>query len=53
MCSGGVLEDPAFNELWDSAKADEGYQHAARAIAEKVPVSTLKTMNNHPVQAYK
>lgn len=48
-----VLEDPALDELWEEAKKDEGYQKAAEVVADKVPVETMKTMNDHPIKGYK
>ena len=48
-----VLKDPALDEMWEAAAADEGYQLAAKAIAEKILIATLKTMKDHPVHAYK
>ena len=44
-----VLEDPALDEMWVAAAADEGYQAAANVIADKVSMTLLKSMNKHPI----
>ena len=32
---------------------DEDYQKAGKVVADKVPMDTVKTMNNHPIGEFK
>ena len=48
-----VLEDLALKELWEAAKADKGYQKAAKLVADKVPVATMQTINGHKLPLYR
>ena len=48
-----VLEDPALDEMWAAADANEDYQKCAKIIADKGSKADMKSMNNHPIQAYK
>ena len=51
--SDGVLEDPALNDLWEAAEADEDYKLTAKVIADKVKMKEVMTMDKHPIKQFR
>ena len=51
--SNGVLEDPALDDLWEAAKADDDYRRAAKVIADKVKMKEVMTMDRHPIKQFR
>ena len=51
--SGEVLEDPALDDLWEAAEADEEYSQAAKVIADKVKMKEVMKMDKHPIQQFR
>ena len=40
-----VIEDPALDKIWESAKKDEGYQMVAETIEKKQEREGIKTVS--------
>ena len=51
--SDGMLEDPALDDLWKAAEADEDYRRAAKVIADKVKMKEVMTMDKHPIKQFR
>ena len=48
-----VLEDPALDDLWEAAEADEEYSQAAKVIADKVKMKEVLNMDKHPIKQFR
>ena len=48
-----VLKDSALDELWKGAGVGEDYQKAANMVEDNVPLTTVKSMKNHPIREYR
>ena len=48
-----VLEDPALDDLWEAAEADEEYKLAAKVIADKVKMKEVMKMDKHPIKQFR
>ena len=48
-----VLEDPALDDLWEAAEADEEYKLAAKIIADKVKIKEVMKMDKHPIKPFR
>ena len=51
--SDGELEASALDDLWEAAKADKDYRRAAKAIADKVKMKEVMTMDRHPIKQFR
>ena len=51
--SNEVLEDPALDDLWEAAEADEEYSQAAKVIADKVKMKEVMKMDKHPIRQFR
>ena len=51
--SNEVLEDPALDDMWEAAEADEDYKLAAKVIADKVKMKEVMKMDKHPIKQFR
>ena len=51
--SNEVLENPALDDMWEAAEADEEYKLAAKVIADKVKMKEVMKMDKHPIKQFR